>query len=254
MGLTTSKATPASITTTTSFTTQSEKFQYLQDCYDDRQDQLQRLNKKHSTPSPPNQGEGEEDQPVYTPTSITVENLKQWSDEFNEGDDSVKNRISLQALSQIGCISSMVKKLNNLNDGNLTDDVWTTEVETFKAPSYTATNNSGASWLYTALSLLDHQYVVKFDIKSAGRSSSQLSYKYLLFYDKLERSNHLLSKMIETSDFDLNSRVIQHLLNHNAGHWDMLINLITKYGLVPSTRYPDLSSGVMVEQLDYLLT
>src|SRR6185312_15726149 len=43
-------------------------------------------------------------------------------------------------------------------------------------------------------------------------------------------------------DYDLDSRLVQTMLQvpvSDGGQWDMVYNLVDKYGLVPQTLYPD---------------
>jgi len=72
--------------------------------------------------------------------------------------------------------------------------------------------------------------------------SFELSQSYLFFWDKLEKSNWFLEQIIDTADEDLDSRLVQTLLSDivsDGGQWDMVYNLVKKYGLVPQSLYPD---------------
>lgn len=70
----------------------------------------------------------------------------------------------------------------------------------------------------------------------------ELSQAYLFFWDKLEKANFFLEQVLETVDEDLDSRLVQTLLASpvgDGGQWDMVVNLVEKYGLVPQVLYPD---------------
>lgn len=89
-------------------------------------------------------------------------------------------------------------------------------------------------------------------MKRYGLESFELSQAYLFFWDKLEKSNYFLEQIIETADDDLEGRLVQTLLHDlvsDGGQWDMVYNLVDKYGLVPQTLYPDswnaMNSGVL---------
>ena len=63
----------------------------------------------------------------------------------------------------------------------------------------------------------------------------QLSQSYLFFWDKLEKANYFLEQIIDTAHEDLEGRLVQALLGSpvgDGGQWDMLANLVEKYGLV----------------------
>lgn len=97
---------------------------------------------------------------------------------------------------------------------------------------------SGRCWIFAATNIfripIMHHY---------GLESFELSQSYLFFWDKLERANWVLEQVIDTSSEELDSRVVQTLLGKemfsDGGQWDMVHNLVEKYGLVPQTLYPD---------------
>ena len=63
----------------------------------------------------------------------------------------------------------------------------------------------------------------------------ELSQAYLFYWDKLEKANYFLEQVLDTVDEDLEERLIQALLEGPAGdggQWDMVANLVEKYGLV----------------------
>lgn len=52
--------------------------------------------------------------------------------------------------------------------------------------------------------------------------------------DKLEKANYFLEQIIDTADQDLDSRLVQTLVQaplSDGGQWDMVYNLVDKYGL-----------------------
>lgn len=72
-------------------------------------------------------------------------------------------------------------------------------------------------------------------MKKYNLSSFELSQAYLFFWDKLEKANWFLEQIAETADEDLGGRLVQRLLSgpvSDGGQWDMLANLVSKYGLV----------------------
>lgn len=75
-----------------------------------------------------------------------------------------------------------------------------------------------------------------------GLDAFELSQSYLFFWNKLEKANWFLEQIIETSCERLDSRIVQTLLKDiipDGGQWDMVHNLVEKYGLVPKALYPD---------------
>lgn len=63
----------------------------------------------------------------------------------------------------------------------------------------------------------------------------ELSQAYLFFWDKLEKANYFLEQVLDTTEEELESRLVQTLLSSpvgDGGQWDMVANLVEKYGLV----------------------
>lgn len=62
----------------------------------------------------------------------------------------------------------------------------------------------------------------------------ELSQAYLFFWDKLEKANYFLEQILDTVEEPLDGRLIQELLSSpvgDGGQWDMVANLVEKYGL-----------------------
>ncbi|KAJ4145812.1 hypothetical protein LMH87_004645 [Akanthomyces muscarius] len=96
---------------------------------------------------------------------------------------------------------------------------------------------SGRCWLFAATNVLRVPIMRRFHLESF-----ELSQQYLYYYDKLETANHVLEQVIDTSDRDIDDRLVQRLLLdpvEDGGQWDMFCNLVEKYGVVPQCLYPD---------------
>ena len=79
-------------------------------------------------------------------------------------------------------------------------------------------------------------------MKKYNLAQFQLSQAYLFFWDKLEKANYFLETILETVDEPLDGRLLQSLSASpvgDGGQWDMVANLVEKYGLVPQDLYPD---------------
>lgn len=90
---------------------------------------------------------------------------------------------------------------------------------------------TGYCWLISALNC-----VIKETQKKYSSKDICFSKNYLIYYDKLEKANWFLEKMIETAALPLESKEVRYLLGHamtDEGQWAMAENLIKKYGLVP---------------------
>ncbi len=89
-----------------------------------------------------------------------------------------------------------------------------------------------------------------------GLKEFEFSHAYLSFWNKLEYSNTMLERAIETRRDPLHSRKMVFLLKNihlDGGYWDMAINLIRKYGLVPKEHYPETHSSRDSRHMDTLI-
>lgn len=98
-------------------------------------------------------------------------------------------------------------------------------------------DNSGRCWIFAATNIFRIAIQQKYDI-----NEFELSQAYLFFWDKVEKANHFLESILDTADEDLDSRLVSSLYVspvEDGGQWEMIVNLIDKYGIVPKALYPD---------------
>ncbi len=107
----------------------------------------------------------------------------------------------------------------------------------FEGGPMTNQRSSGRCWLFAATNVFRVALMQKYELESF-----ELSQAYLFFWDKLEKCNYFLEQVLDTADLDLDSRLVQTLVGSpisDGGQWDMVRNLVAKYGLVPQVLYPD---------------
>lgn len=111
---------------------------------------------------------------------------------------------------------------------------------------------SGRCWMFAAMN------VMRFDIiKKLNLEDIELSQNYILFYDKLEKSNYFLENILDTLDEPTNSRLINFLLMApvgDGGQWDMLCGLVEKYGIVPKDAMPETEASSATRDLCKYIT
>lgn len=84
-------------------------------------------------------------------------------------------------------------------------------------------------------------------VQGKNLDSCEFSQMYLFFWDKIERANYLLNvyeEVAKTTEAD--SRTMMFLMSDpscDGGQWNMLVNLITKHGLMPKSAWPDAHSA-----------
>lgn len=101
------------------------------------------------------------------------------------------------------------------------------------------------------LSLLRIPFIKKYELYDF-----EFSQAYLFFWDKIERTNYLLEVFINTRREPLEERLMGFLLSdpyNDGGQWDMIVNLVNKYGLVPKIYYPETHSSEGTRNLNKIL-
>ena len=112
--------------------------------------------------------------------------------------------------------------------------------------------SSGRCWIFAACNVFRIAIMQKYDIKSF-----ELSQAYLFFWDKVEKANYFLESILDTVEEDVDSRIVSELMSGpvgDGGQWDMVVNLVAKYGIVPQSLYPDSWNAQNSRTMDVLLT
>ncbi|KAG5637985.1 hypothetical protein H0H81_002346 [Sphagnurus paluster] len=107
----------------------------------------------------------------------------------------------------------------------------------FKTGPITNQKSSGRCWIFATTNVIRYGIM-----KSLKLSDFQLSQSYLFFWDKLNKSNYYLELSIELADLPVDDRLVNHIagdLVSDGGQWDMAVNLIDRYGLVPQSVFPE---------------
>ncbi|KAG8528143.1 uncharacterized protein KY384_007059 [Bacidia gigantensis] len=97
--------------------------------------------------------------------------------------------------------------------------------------------SSGRCWLFAATNVFRVAIMKRYNLKEF-----ELSQSYLFYWDKLEKANWFLEQVLDTIDEPLDGRLVQRLMEDpvgDGGQWDMVANLVEKYGLIPQQHYPD---------------
>ncbi|KAH7888582.1 peptidase C1B, bleomycin hydrolase [Phlebopus sp. FC_14] len=107
----------------------------------------------------------------------------------------------------------------------------------FKTGPVTNQKSSGRCWLFATTNVIRYEVMRKLKVKDF-----QCSQSYLFFWDKLNKSNYYLELSIENADLPVDDRLVNFLsddLISDGGQWDMVVNLLETYGLVPQPVYPE---------------
>ena len=143
-----------------------------------------------------------------------------------------KNRLALSALSAANPRDVLTSKRVELEDAQ----VFNVQIP-FEGGPITNQRSSGRCWLFASTNTFRVALMKRYNLEAF-----ELSQAYLFFWDKLEKANWFLEQVIDTAGEDLEGRLVQALLGDivsDGGQWDMVYNLVAKYGLVPQALYPD---------------
>jgi len=159
-------------------------------------------------------------------------------------DADPKNLLALNAVAKSG-VSAVALSRDVVNR---TDHTYSHLIET---PEATNQKRSGRCWLFAGLNLFRLAAVEKMSLESF-----ELSQAYLMFWDKVEKANFFLENVIDTRDEPLDSRLVMWLLSNpisDAGQWDMFVNLVSKYGVVPKSVMPETNSSSSSRTMNHVL-
>jgi len=141
----------------------------------------------------------------------------------------------------------------------------TMDWETFRQINHTYSNvissemkevtnqkSSGRCWGFAALNLMRIELSKKYNL-----NNFEFSQSYFMFFDKLEKSNYFLENILSTLDEKSDSRLLTWLVSspiQDGGQWDMFVNLMEKYGIVPQSAMPESFHTSSSRSMNQLIT
>ena len=140
-------------------------------------------------------------------------------------DSKTQNRLALSALSGTDPKQVLTQRSAAISD----TQNFNVKIKLEGAP-ITNQRSSGRCWLFAATNVFRVAIMRRYNLKEF-----ELSQSYLFFWDKLEKANYFLEQILDTTDEELDGRLVQALMASpvgDGGQWDMVANLVEKYGLV----------------------
>lgn len=157
------------------------------------------------------------------------------------------NKVVRHALSR-HAISDIVYVPDALKDVNLHFSI---EAGDMKVANQ---RQSGRCWIFAGLNILRAIVTKNVDMKHAD--SFELSQNYISLYDKIEKSNFALENILTLGKRDHDDRELHFILQSpvsDGGQWDMFVNLVKKYGLMPKEAFPETFQSEGTMQSDALV-
>jgi len=177
------------------------------------------------------------------PEGLEMDAMADWQKRMLE---DPKNQLALAALSSGDPKTVLMSRAAKISDQH----VFNVRIP-FEGAPITNQRRSGRCWLFASTNTFRVALMKKYEVESF-----ELSQAYLFFWDKLEKANYFLENIIQTAGEDLEGRLVQRLLADpvsDGGQWDMVYNLVDKYGLVPQALYPDSFNAMSSSSLNYVV-
>lgn len=173
--------------------------------------------------------------------SLNLNDVQSW---LNESDNNFISKVATNALYKLGIKSAALNPNSQLENTfdfaiNLASQKVTNQMQ------------SGRCWLFAAVNLIRENLCQKLNIDNL-----ELSQSYLAFWDKFERANFMLECIIDTIHEKVSDRYVHYFLTFgvaDGGQWDMVNNIVEKYGIVPKNIMPDTYPSSHTNELNYLL-
>lgn len=155
-----------------------------------------------------------------------------------------KNGIIRRALSG-NTLSSVVFETSSIPSVEMN---FSTEVKTMAVCNQ---KQSGRCWIFAGLNVLREIVAKKLNLEKF-----ELSQNYISLFDKIEKANFALETIISFLGRDHDDREVHFILKDpvsDGGQWDMFVNLVKKYGLVPQSMFPETFQSNGTQQTDFLV-
>lgn len=155
-------------------------------------------------------------------------------------DRALRNALAGTSINQLA---------TNATNGDVTDTHFSNEVP---SKGITDQKSSGRCWLFTGLNVMRAKA-----IKERGLGEFQFSQSYCFFYDQLEKSNLFLQAVIDNAKKPMSDQLVDWLFKNplsDGGTFCGVIDVVSKYGLVPSEAMPESYNANNTQRMASLLS
>lgn len=187
----------------------------------------------------PVQAEPSEASPAGALTPEFIERLRDGY-EMNAEDRARFNAITSSDIQTLALNRAIV----NGEDGHFSHKIRTKGITNQKS--------SGRCWMFAGFNVMRPKV-----IHELGLDGFEFSAAYLLFWDKMEKSNLYLEQVIELRHVDRLDRewqLVNEWMVGDGGWWNYVTSLIDKYGVVPVTVMPETYSSENTRGMNSVLT
>ncbi|XP_013380408.1 bleomycin hydrolase [Lingula anatina] len=112
---------------------------------------------------------------------------------------------------------------------------------------------SGRCWIFALFNCMRVPFLKEYNIEEF-----EFSQTHIFFWDKVERSNYMLHAFLDAArrGEPADGRLTCHLLSdpiNDGGQWNMLVNIVEKYGVMPKKCFPESYNSENSRRLNFLL-
>ena len=172
---------------------------------------------------------------------ITAQNLDRFQEHYDQNP-------LLRAMSNVLTENSIADIANVHGARSAEQFHFSLEIPTLPAANQKA---SGRCWIFAGLNVLREKIAKKYNLEGF-----ELSQNYTAFWDKYEKINYMLESIIDLADRPTDDRVLTWVLQvgiQDGGQWDMLVNVIQKYGLVPQSAMVETFQSSNTGRMNHLI-
>ena len=162
-------------------------------------------------------------------SAISKTNIKSFQKTFKSNSTL---RMSRNALTR----SSVLDVAMNWDAFSQVDHTYSHKI-TNEMKKVTNQKASGRCWGFAGLNLMRIAVCKKYNL-----NNFEFSQNFFMFCDKLEKANYFLENIISTLNEPYDSRLMMWLVSEplqDGGQWDMFVNLMEKYGIMPQSAMPE---------------
>lgn len=112
---------------------------------------------------------------------------------------------------------------------------------------------SGRCWIFALCNMMRLKMIKKYKLAP----EFEISCSYLYFFDKLEKSNHFFHLINKYKNEPVNSRMNSFILKEplsDGGSWNMILNIVNKYGIVPKSNFQETEQTENSRDIDDFLS
>ena len=175
--------------------------------------------------------------------------MKNITKDFIDNSEREYESSDIYAVARHALTNNSISSLTKVNEQTeFTRNRFSIDIKTLKVTNQKA---SGRCWIFAGCNVLREAVAKKLNLKEF-----EISQNYVAFFDKLEKCNYLLESVIKLRNDKSEERTLDTILQRgieDGGQWDLFVNVVKKYGVVPKDAFPETFQSSNTREIDNLL-